>query len=109
MKLLRNALWVALFSLLAFADSVPAQTPSVPPAKAPAKTPTQAGAKPEAAKAAPLVVPELKFEKYKLDNGLEVILYEDHRLPLAAVDFVDHREARHRPSGREGVRLAVRR
>lgn len=35
-------------------------------------------------------VPELKFEKYKLANGLDVILLEDHRLPLVAVNVWYH-------------------
>ncbi len=35
-------------------------------------------------------VPDLKFEKYKLKNGLEVILLEDHRLPLVAVNLWYH-------------------
>ncbi len=34
--------------------------------------------------------PTLKYEKYKLPNGLEVILSEDHRLPMAAVDLWYH-------------------
>lgn len=51
-------------------------------APVPAQTP--------AAKPAPLQVPELKFQRYKLDNGLEVILSEDHRLPLVAVDLWYH-------------------
>jgi zinc protease len=38
----------------------------------------------------PLQVPRLAYEKYKLPNGLEVILYEDHRLPLVAVDLWYH-------------------
>ena len=29
--------------------------------------------------------PPIAFEKYTLPNGLEVILSEDHRLPLTAV------------------------
>lgn len=36
------------------------------------------------------LVPELKFEKYKLANGLDVILLEDHRLPLVAVNIWYH-------------------
>src|SRR6266705_2712583 len=40
--------------------------------------------------AAPLKVPNLKFEKYTLPNGLVVILREDHRLPLVAVDLWYH-------------------
>jgi len=35
-------------------------------------------------------IPELQFEKYRLDNGLEVILLEDHRLPLVAVNIWYH-------------------
>jgi zinc protease len=35
-------------------------------------------------------VPELKYEKYRLANGLEVILLEDHRLPLVAVNLWYH-------------------
>ncbi len=35
-------------------------------------------------------VPELKYEKYKLPNGLDVILMEDHRLPLVAVSIWYH-------------------
>lgn len=37
-----------------------------------------------------LTVPELKYEKYKLANGLDVILLEDHRLPLVAVNIWYH-------------------
>jgi zinc protease len=35
-------------------------------------------------------VPELQYHKYKLNNGLEVILLEDHRLPLVAVNIWYH-------------------
>src|SRR5271156_2147286 len=38
----------------------------------------------------PLKVPELKVEKYTLPNGLDVILYENHKLPLVAVDLWYH-------------------
>lgn len=55
-----------------------------------------------AAKPAPLQVPELKFESYKLDNGLEVILSEDHRLPLVAVNLWYHVGAVNETSGRTG-------
>ena len=32
----------------------------------------------------------LNYEKYKLKNGLEVILLEDHRLPMVAVNLWYH-------------------
>src|SRR5712692_9766109 len=105
MRLLRkNATSLGLFALLAFANLLPAQaqTPPAPPAKVPAKAPGQAPAKPAAAKAAPLVAPELKFEKYKLENGLEVILSEDHRLPMVAVNLWYHVGPANELPGRTG-------
>jgi zinc protease len=35
-------------------------------------------------------IPELRYNKYSLKNGLEVILSEDHRLPLVAVNVWYH-------------------
>ena len=35
-------------------------------------------------------VPKLEYEKYRLANGLEVIMLEDHRLPLVAVNIWYH-------------------
>src|SRR5438093_6581882 len=72
------------------------------PQKAPAKSTAQVPAKPTAAKSAPLEVPQLKFEKYKLENGLEVILSEDHRLPLVAVNLWYHVGPANELPGRTG-------
>lgn len=55
-----------------------------------------------AAKPAPLQIPQIKFQKYKLDNGLEVILSEDHRLPLVAVNIWYHVGAANETAGRTG-------
>ena len=52
--------------------------------------------------AAPLKVPDLKYEKYTLPNGLEVILREDHRLPLVAVDLWYHVGPVNEKAGRTG-------
>jgi len=38
----------------------------------------------------PLQVPQIKFARYKLANGLEVILSEDHRLPIVSVNLWYH-------------------
>ena len=35
-------------------------------------------------------IPRLTFEKYTLPNGLDVILSEDHRLPMVAVNLWYH-------------------
>src|SRR2546421_3260627 len=88
-------------AFLLLAGLVGAQTPASP-AKAPAKSTAQTGAKPAVAKPAPLEVPQLKFEKYKLENGLEVILSEDHRLPMVAVNLWYHVGPANELPGRTG-------
>ena len=35
---------------------------------------------------APLAAQEIAYEKYQLDNGLTVILHEDHSLPVACIN-----------------------
>jgi zinc protease len=47
-------------------------------------------------------VPQLKFEKFALANGLEVILSEDHRLPLVAVNLWYHVGPANEEPGRTG-------
>jgi predicted Zn-dependent peptidase len=44
----------------------------------------------------------LPFEKYLLPNGLEVVLHEDHRTPLVAVNVFYHVGSRDEPRGRNG-------
>ncbi len=46
--------------------------------------------------------PELKFEKYRLPNGLAVILSEDHRLPQVSVNVWYHVGAANQTPGRSG-------
>lgn len=100
MRLLYKSVYTfGLIVFLCFANPASAQTPAPP--KTPAKTPAQIPAK-TAAKAAPLEVPQLKFEKYKLDNGLEVILSEDHRLPMVAVNLWYHVGPANELPGRTG-------
>ena len=53
-------------------------------------------------KAAALKIPDLKYEKYTLPNGLVVILREDHRLPLVAVDLWYHVGPVNEKAGRTG-------
>jgi len=50
----------------------------------------------------PLLVPQIKFERYKLANGLEVILSEDHRLPIVSVNLWYHVGAVNETVGRTG-------
>ena len=66
-------------------------------------------ATPPAAPAAPVVIkptstalPTIKYEKYTLSNGLEVILSEDHRLPLVSTDLWYHVGPANELPGRTG-------
>src|SRR5690348_16097880 len=60
------------------------------------------GARGASLPAKPLTAPSLKCEKYKLANGLEVILHENHRLPLVAVDTWYHVGPRNEKQGATG-------
>src|SRR6202171_6184360 len=48
-------------------------------------------------------IPHIAFEKYQLANGLEVILSEDHRLPLTAVNLWHQLGPAHEEPGRNRV------
>lgn len=47
-------------------------------------------------------LPELKFEKYTLSNGLDVILHEDHSIPIVAVNVWYHVGSKNEKPGRTG-------
>ncbi len=44
----------------------------------------------------------LPFEKYTLENGLEVILHPDHRTPVVAVNVWYHAGSKDEPAGKNG-------
>jgi zinc protease len=67
------------------------------PKKAPAKTVSTA-----ASTSALSGLPSIKYEKYTLPNGLDVILSEDHRLPLVAVNIWYHVGPANELPGRTG-------
>jgi zinc protease len=60
------------------------------------------GAAVAAEKPAALKLPELKYEKYTLPNGLVVLTHEDHRLPMVAVDLWYHVGPLNERAGRTG-------
>jgi len=47
-------------------------------------------------------LPELKFEKFELPNGLDVILHEDHSIPMVSVNIWYHVGSKDEESGRTG-------
>jgi zinc protease len=65
--------------LSAIALSVPASY-AAPGGRAPKAAPAEHSAH----------APEIRYERYKLGNGLEVLLHEDHKLPIVAVDIWYH-------------------
>ena len=52
--------------------------------------------------------PTVAFEKSSLPNGLEVILSEDHRLPMVAVNLWYHVGPANEEAGPNGIRAPVR-
>jgi zinc protease len=71
-------------SLLAVSLSAAILGGMAPPSQAAEAPPPAAAVQPAAA------IPRIPFEKYALPNGLEVILVEDHRLPMVAVNIWYH-------------------
>src|SRR5690348_2366558 len=100
----KNILMLGAAAFLIFAMASAEQQPASPQAapqsakKAPVATQTQKAAP----KPAALEVPQLKFEKYKLQNGLVVILSEDHRLPMVAVNLWYHVGPAYETPGKTG-------
>lgn len=85
------------FGLAAAAVLAFGLAPSFANADAP---PSTKGPKATPANAAPKL--DVPFTKYKLDNGLTVILHEDHALPLVAVDVSVKVGSRHEEMKRTG-------
>jgi zinc protease len=55
-----------------------------------------------AAAAPPRASPEIRYQKFTMPNGLDVILHEDHRLPLVAVNVWYHVGPANETAGRTG-------
>ena len=47
-------------------------------------------------------LPELKYEKYVLPNGLNVILHEDHSIPIVSVNIWYHVGSKNEKPGKTG-------
>lgn len=83
---------------LILAVAAPLAASAGTPASAPAP-----GSATASAPAAPAAVKlDIPFEKYVLPNGLTVILHEDHRTPIVAVNVWYHVGSKDEPPGRNG-------
>ena len=47
-------------------------------------------------------MPKIKFDEYKLKNGLTVLLHEDHSTPIVAVSIMYHVGAKNEDPNRTG-------
>ena len=47
-------------------------------------------------------LPEIKYESFKLDNGLTVIVHEDHKVPMVAVNVWYHVGSKNEKVGKTG-------
>src|SRR6266481_4090247 len=99
MSALCSRLLIVAFAVAVMVVNTSGQNSSkkTPPKKGPAKPET-----PVAATPAQDVAPTIKFEKYTLPNGLVVILSEDHRLPMVAVNLWYHVGPANELPGRTG-------
>ncbi len=52
--------------------------------------------------AAELAIPEIAFQKYVLSNGLTLIVHEDHKAPIAAVNVWYHVGSKNEKAGKTG-------
>src|SRR6478672_7446606 len=84
----RTRAFLALSSALLLTVAAACNSTSV--AQAPAATPAKSD------------LPTIDFEKYTLPNGLDVILSEDHRLPLVAFNLWYHVGPANEAAGRTG-------
>ena len=50
----------------------------------------------------PTQIPDIPYELYKLGNGLEVILHEDHSTPIVGVNIWYHVGSKNERTGRSG-------
>ncbi|MGI9175276.1 MAG: M16 family metallopeptidase, partial [Rhodothermales bacterium] len=50
----------------------------------------------------PQPIPDIAYEKFVLDNGLTLIVHEDHKAPIVAVNVWYHVGSKNEPDGRSG-------
>jgi len=96
MSHLSSILRLTALSALLFGTGLPPAWSANTPVAAPAPAAKSAKTAPRDAAAA------VRFEKYRLANGLEVILAEDHRLPLVAFNLWVHAGPRNETAGQTG-------
>ncbi len=51
---------------------------------------------------------DIPYEKFVLDNGLTVIVHEDHKAPIVAVNVWYHVGSKNEKAGQDGLRPSFR-
>ncbi len=98
-----RTIFVILFSLLAFAACKPAAEPTTDSSvDRPAPLHLPAGVELVEAYAGSGADVSIPYSKYRLDNGLTIILHEDHSDPLVRVDVTYHVGSNREEPGRSG-------
>ena len=92
----RLALLGGVAASVLLATAVQAQTEAAVMATAPAAV--QAGGE----RLAPLPDVDIPFTKFTLNNGLTLIVHEDHKAPIVAVNIWYHVGSKNEPEGRSG-------
>jgi zinc protease len=81
--------------LMAIAASIPLYPQSASAPKTPAKTPV-------AAKKPAIPIPDIPYTKFVLPNGLTVLVHEDHKAPIVAVNSWYHVGSKNEKLGKTG-------
>ena len=96
MKLIKMPAFLIFILVLTACDAP--QTASQPSVEAPPVEPPGADAAESESGA-----PSIDYEKYTLDNGLEVILHTDHSDPVVAVASIFHVGSSREETGKTGL------
>ena len=90
------ALMLASFSPIhSFAQQAPAADSKTPAAKPKAAAPAAAGS-------VNIPIPDIKYTKFVLKNGLTVLVHEDHKVPIVAVNTWYHVGSKNEKLGKTG-------
>ena len=83
---------LAVMALLSIPGSVVAQSQTAPASKAP----TAAAARVD------IPIPDIRYTKFVLKNGLTVLVHEDHKAPIVAVNTWYHVGSKNEKPGKTG-------
>ncbi|HEY0703756.1 MAG TPA: pitrilysin family protein [Candidatus Acidoferrales bacterium] len=103
---IRNFVKLSAVAILVLFTLAPAFSQTEPAPK-PAAATSKAAAAPAASRAAKLasskiVVPDIPYTKFVLDNGLTVLVHEDHKTPVVAVNTWYHVGSKNEKPGKTG-------